>query len=172
MSIARRNFLRSAIMSTISAGLAFSSAQLVFGQQARRGEIRPARKGGPVDADSDFPIPMEAQQDALFYFRPRTFSPYVGDIFQAPDALGKMIELKLTRVSEYKMNAATRISTRKSRQTECFSLTFSAAERLPSFSSIHQISHPALGEFDLFLTSHETENGTFLYEAVFNHIRY
>ncbi len=166
MSIARRSFLKSATMTTLSAGLAIGSAHLVFGQQAKKGGTLQPRQGG-----DDFPIPMEAQQDALFYFRPTTFSPYVGDIFQAPNALGEMIELKLTRVSEYKMRAATKISTRKALQPQSFSLTFSATERLPPFTSIHQVSHPALGKFDLFLTSHETEDGTFMYEAVFNHIR-
>jgi hypothetical protein len=82
-----------------------------------------------------------------------------------------MIELTLIRVKEYKIKGATKLATRKSRPTESFSLTFSASEPLPQFTSIHNISHPALGKFGLFLTSHETNDGTFLYEAVFNHIQ-
>jgi len=169
MSIPRRSFLKSATMSTLSAGLALGSAQVIFGQQQRRAGNLDVRQTGL--ADGDFPIPMSAQQDALFYFRHTTFKPYVGDIFQAPNALGEPIELKLTRVSEYKMKAATRISTRKSPQPESFSLTFTSREQLPPFTSIHRVSHPALGTFDLFLTTSEAEDGTFLFEAVFNHLR-
>jgi uncharacterized protein DUF6916 len=170
MSIPRRNFLKSATMTTLSAGLALGSAHLIFGQQTTREGTESTRRVGRGEA-SDFQIPFEAQEDQLFYFRSSTFTPYVGDIFQAPNALGEMIELTLTEVSDYKMKAATRISTKKSRQPASFSLSFTATERLPPFTSIHQLSHPALGKFDLFLTSTKTEDGTFLYEAVFNHIR-
>ena len=177
MSIGRRSFLKSATMTSLSAGLALGSAYLVFGQDAKKGRTQPAQPARPtkpvteIDTGGGFPIPIEAQQEALFYFRPSTFTPYVGGFFQAPNARGEMITLKLIAVSEYKMQATTRLSTRKTRQTESFSLTFSSTERLPLFTSIHKVSHPALGEFDLFLTSSETVNGTFLSEAVFNHLQ-
>ena len=168
MSIARRTFLKKATMTTLSAGLALGTAHLIFGQRVTKGDnTAPRRATGDGE---NFPVPIEAEQEALFYFRPSTFTPYVGDIFQVPNALGEMIELKLTGVSEYKMKAATRIATRKARQPQSFSLSFIAAKPLPSFTSIHQVSHPALGKFDLFLTSHETEDGMFIYEATFNHI--
>jgi len=168
MSIPRRSFLKSATMTTLSAGLALGTAHLIFGQRVTKGDS-PAPRRAKRDGEN-FPIPREAEQEALSYFKATTFTPYVGDIFQVPNALGEMIELKLTGVSEYKMKAATRISTRRARQPESFSLTFSATEPLPPFTSIHQVSHPALGKFDLFLTSHETEGGVFMYEATFNHV--
>ncbi|HVQ37501.1 MAG TPA: hypothetical protein VMS31_08210 [Pyrinomonadaceae bacterium] len=171
MSIARRSFLKSATMTTLSAGLALSSAHLIFGQQGKKGTARKLVEGAGAGAVGDFPVPIEAEQDALFSFRASTFRPYVGDIFQIPNSRGEMIELKLTRVSEYAIKSATKIATRKARQPESFSLRFTATEQLPPFSSIHKISHPALGEFDLFLKSHETDGGTVTYEAVFNHIQ-
>ena len=173
MSVTRRRFLRSATMSTVSAGLALSSANFLFGQQGQRGEAPPDRRVAPVsqaDTSGGFPIPFEAQQDALFYFRPQTFTPYVGDIFQAANSRGEMITMKLLRINEYKMAATTRISTKKTRQPQAFSLTFTASEPLPPFTSIHKVSHPALGTFDLFLTSRVADDGTFLWEAVFNHM--
>jgi len=171
MSIARRNFLKSATMTTLSAGLVLSSAHLILGQQTKKGVTRQPTKGGGVSADGDFQVPIEAEANALFSFRASTFRPYVGDIFQIPNSRGEMMELKLTRVSEYVMKPATRIATRKVRQPRSFTLTFSASDPLPPFTSIQKVSHPALGEFDLFLTSHETEEGTFLYEAVVSHIQ-
>ena len=162
MSIARRNFLKSATMTTLSAGLAIVSAQGLLGQQPTRSGMR---RGGDR---ADFPIPLEAQENELFFFRSSTFTPYVGDIFQIPNARGEMITLRLVSVSDYKVKTATRLATKRNRPTESFSLTFSANEKLPQFTSIHKMSHPALGDFDLFLTSRKTEDGDYTYEAVFN----
>jgi uncharacterized protein DUF6916 len=163
MSIARRNFLKSVTLTTLSAGLALSSAPLLVGQETE--------KGGRLSIDREFPVPLETEADALFSFRASTFRPYVGDIFQIPNSRGEMIELKLMRVSEYVMKSTTRIATKKVRQPRSFALTFSASEPLPPFTSIQRVSHPALGEFDLFLTGSATDDGTFRYEAVFNHIQ-
>src|SRR5438309_9764498 len=104
MSIARRSFLKSATMTTLSAGLALGIAQSIFGQRGRNEETRQSRRDRR-DTDNNFPTPIQAEQDALFFFRASTFSPYVGDLFQAPNARGEMIELKLMRVTEHKMPA-------------------------------------------------------------------
>jgi len=162
MSIARRNFLKSATMATLAAGFAIVSAQGLVGQQ-------PARSGMRRGSDrTDFPIPLEAQADELFQFRSSTFTPYIGDIFQIPNARGEMITLRLVSVSDYNVKRTTRLATRKTSPTESFSLTFRATEKLPKFTSIHKMSHPALGEFDLFLTGRTTDDGENIYEAVFN----
>lgn len=174
MSIARRSFLKSAAKTALSAGLALGSAHLIFGQEGKKRKTLIDDQIEPIlrpDPDSGFAVPLEAQQDALYYFRPSTFTPYVGDIFQAPNDRGEMITMTLIRVSEYKVAARTKITTKKIRQPQAFSLTFSASEPLPPFTSIQKMSHPALGGFDLFLTSHVTEGGTYLFEAVFNHIQ-
>src|SRR5688500_12321556 len=113
MSIARRSFLKSATMTTLSAGMALGGAHLIFGQQGRNRQSRQGLGTGELDASGNFAIPMEAQQDALSYFRSSTFRPYVNDIFQAPNALGQMVELKLTRVTDYRIKAGTKIATRK-----------------------------------------------------------
>lgn len=170
MSIARRSFLKSVTMSSLSAGLALASAHLMFGQGIKRDEIIPTRRFPRTDPDGNFPVPIEAQQDALFYFRPQTFTPYVGDFFQVPNSRGQLIAMKLLRVSEYKMAATTRLTTKKTRQPQAFVLTFAASEPLPPFTSIHKVSHPALGTFDVFLTGRVANDGTFLWEAVFNHL--
>ena len=169
MSLARRSFLKSATMSTLSAGLALGSASLFFGQ-ARKGEGRHSPQAGQLDPFGNFQIPIEAQQEASFYFGSGTFKPYVGDIFEAPNSRGEMITMKLIRVSDYKATATTRITTKRTRQPQGFSLIFTASEPLQPFTSIHKVSHPALGTFDLFLTSREAEDGSFLWEAVFNHM--
>lgn len=173
MSIARRTFLKSATKTTISAGIALTSASLIFGQN-RPGKIErevTAPRGMQHTTPGDFPIPLEAREEDLFYFTASTFKPYVGDIFQIPDALGQMITLRLDSVSEYKLRKTTWMANKNTLQTESFSLKFSSAEKLSTFTSIHKMSHPALGKFDIFLTSRELEDGTFTYVAVFSRLQ-
>ena len=102
--------MKAATLTTFSAGLALGAAHSIFGQRGSNEDARPTRRDTRGDAGDYFQVPLKAQQDALSYFKASTFTPYVGDIFQVPNALGEMIELKLTGVSEYKMKAATRMS--------------------------------------------------------------
>ena len=155
MAISRRFFLKSGTLTAIAAGVAFSPTHLVLGQK-RIGIASPG-----------FEIPITAQEEPTFMFTRGTFDPYVGGIFQAPDARGRMISLKLLKVTTSK--PSTKITTARARATDSFSLMFKAERALPQFTSIHHISHPSLGTFDLFMTPRENE-GEFYYEAVFNHI--
>ncbi|MEK6281962.1 MAG: hypothetical protein AABN95_16530 [Acidobacteriota bacterium] len=156
MQLPRRGFLKSGALTAVTAGLAISGAQFTFAQG-------PGRPRG-------FAIPRQAEESPLFSFTQETFESYLNSIFQAPNARGEMVSLTLVEVRGYKAKRNTRISTRFSQELRSFSLSFTAQERLPQFTSIHRVSHPALGEFDLFLTPHELENGTFTYEAVFSQI--
>ena len=174
MSIARRTFLKSVTRTAISASLALSSAHLIFGQD-RRNEpssepLEPIRRLVQTDTDGYFPIPFEAHESDLFYFKSSTFTPYVGDVFQIPSSLGEMITLRLVSVTDYRVNKSTKLEPRKTRQPESFALTFSSLEELPPFTSIHRMNHPALGTFDLFLTSRKSQSGDYSYDAIINHI--
>lgn len=159
MSIARRSFLKSAATTTISAGLALTSAHLAFGQQTGR-RILAGRPG------ADSPTTLG---DSLANFNYSTFKPYVGDYFQVPNAKGEMVALKLVRAKEFVMSTAP-MQKKAGRTPKGFSLTFNGSDPLPPFTSIHKMNHPALGEFDLFLTSRKTDDGSFVYEAVFSQI--
>ena len=150
MTTSRRTFLRDASRSALSIGLLVVAARSGFGQQT-----------GRVDE-----IPLEAQKDPVFLFRESTFKPYVGGIFQAPNSRGEMIEMRLVRLKKHEH---TNRLTERARTSESFSLIFKAAAELPPFTSIHTISHPALGKFDLFLSPRKTEEGELFYEAVINH---
>lgn len=145
MPLSRRTFLRDAFRSTLSVGLVVAAARMGLGQD---------------------PIPLDAQKDPVFLFNASTFEPYVGDFFQAPNSRGELVEMKLVSVEKYE---ATNTLTRRARTSASFSLSFRAAGELPPFTSIHTISHPRLGKFDLFLTRRKTELGELYYEAVINH---
>lgn len=147
MPLSRRSFLRDAFRSTLSVGLVIAAARMGLGQQ-------------------DPSIPIDAQKDPVFMFAASTFEPYVGDIFQAPNSRGELVSMTLVSVEKYE---AENTLTRQARTSDSFSLSFKAAGELPPFTSIHTISHPRLGKFDLFLTRRKTDQGVLYYEAVFNH---
>ncbi|HEV8428367.1 MAG TPA: hypothetical protein VGQ41_10745 [Pyrinomonadaceae bacterium] len=148
MNMPRRTFLRDAFRSTVSVGLLLAVSRASFGQQSAG-------------------VPLEAQKDPVFSFKAETFEPYVGDIFTAPNARGEAIELKLVELKKFEpKNTVTKLA----RTTNSFSLKFKASDELPPFTSIHTISHPALGKFDLFLTKRKNDKDELLYEAVINHV--
>jgi hypothetical protein len=150
MTIPRRSFLRDAFRSTVSAGLLIAAARASFSQKG-----------------TESGIPLDAQKEPVFLFSESTFAPYVGDIFTAPNARGEQVELKLVKLQVHEpKNEVTRLA----RTTRSFSLHFKAASELPPFTSIHTISHPRLGKFDLFLTRRKTNGGDLFYEAVINHV--
>ena len=155
MPISRRFFLRTGTLTALAAGVAFVPNDLAFGQRRT------------LSTSPGVQIPMTAQLEPTYMFRRETFDPYVGGIFQAPDARGRMISLTL--MSATTNRPTVKLSRTKAIPTESFSLMFKAEQRLPWFTSIHRMSHPALGNFDLFLTPRE-KDGVYYYEAVFNHI--
>ena len=155
MAISRRFFLKSGTLTALAAGVAFSPNHLAFGQKRT------------LNKNPGFQIPIEAQQQPAFMFTRATFDPYVGGIFQAPDAQGRLVSLTL--LSATTNRPKSKISITRAIQTDSFSLMFKAERPLPQFTSIHKISHPALGEFDLFMTP-RVKDGEFFYEAVFNHL--
>lgn len=158
MPHSRRAFLRDGLCSV------FSVALLVAGSRASLGQT--VQGQGRVSTSTQPEIPIEAQKDPVFFFREETFKPYVNGIFQAPNARGEMIDMRLTKVEGHK--SSDKLTTRI---TTGFTLVFKASAELPPFTSIHTIRHSALGEFDLFLTKHETEEGDLFYEAVINHFK-
>ena len=160
MPHSRRAFLKGGVISALSVGLLFASSRAGLGQTAQ-GQ-------GRVSPNTQPEIPIEAQKDPVFFFSQDTFKPYVNGIFQAPNALGQMIDLKLVRVETYKAKGKL---TDRTRDTNGFTLLFKASAELPPFTSIHTIRHAALGEFDLFLTKRKTDDGELFYEAVINHFK-
>jgi len=157
MAISRRLFLMSGTLTALAASVALRPNLLPLGQRRTAGTTQ------------GFQVPITAQQQPSYMFTRATFEPYVGGLFEAPDARGQMVSLRLLSATSNKPSTSTKISTRAAMETDSFSLMFKAARPLPPFTSIHQISHPSLGKFDLFLTPRE-KDGVFYYEAVFNHI--
>jgi uncharacterized protein DUF6916 len=155
MPLSRRAFLRDGLRSALSVGLLLACSRVGFGQD-------------PKTPATTTDIPLEAQKDPVFSFAAETFKPYVNGIFTAPNARGEKIELRLVELIPFKSTAKV---AKNSVSTDSFTLVFKAAGELPPFTSIHTISHPALGEFDLFLTKRKNDDGDIFYEAVITHFK-
>lgn len=115
-------------------------------------------------------LPIDVLRDPVYQFSKETFEPYVGGYFQAPNARGELVALKLIKVDAYQPKEETKITTRSPIGTESFSLLFSAEAPL-SVASIHPIKHGALGDFKLALTRKTGKYREIYYEAVFNRVR-
>lgn len=158
MSLERRKFLKMGVLSVFGTGLALTCARTGLAQKSAAGRVQ-----------SSADLPILAQRDPVFWFKPETFKPYVGGYFESPNALGQMIAMKLVSVESFKQSKYA--VTKTTGETESFTLLFKAEAQLPPFTSIYRIKHPSLGEFHLFLTPQKAESGDLFYEAVINHIR-
>lgn len=156
--LSRRTFLRSGTLTALSLTLAVGTGRLAFGQSLKRS--RPAL---------DFQVPDQTRQVPLFYYTQSAFESYLGSTFTTMGARGGVVSLTLVSVTGYKPSPKTRLMTTNARASECFSLSFNASGKLPAFTTIHTLSHDALGKIDLFLTERKTESGGIFYEAVINH---
>lgn len=157
MKATRRSFLRSGVITVLMAGVALDVVPSVF-----------AQGNSNHDPKKDFPVPFEAQQAPIFYFKRETFQPYVGGIFKVR-AGAKTVEMRLERVRHCAPTAQALKVTKKSRTSDCFALEFSADSALTDLTSIYDVEHAALGKFALFMTRRDGPGGTYEYEAVFNH---
>ena len=127
-----------------------------------------AQTGQQPDPKKDFEVPFQAQQSPIFYFKRETFQPYVGGIFKV-SAGAKSYEMKLEKVRACEPHPDGLKVTKKLRPSDCFVLVFSSPGALTDLTTIYDVEHAALGKFALFLTRRDGPDGTFLYEAVFNH---
>lgn len=144
----RRTFLRDLSRSAFAAGFLLASSRAGLGQTNT--------------------VPAQSQNDPVLLFTAATFAQYVGDIFHAPNSRGENVELRLDQVKKYEPKNR---STSRAQTTDSFTLVFKASGELPPLTSIHEISHPRLGKFDLFLTRYKNDRGELSYEAVINHLQ-
>ena len=156
MTVTRRSFLRSAATTVLLTGIALDSIPLSFAQDARKS-----------DPSQDFPVPLAAKQESIFYFKRETFEPYLNGQFTLR-AGANTVSATLVSVRDCTPSANANKVTRKSRQSNCFAIIFSAEGKLTDLTTIYDVEHGALGKFALFLSRRDGPHGTYFYEAVFN----
>ena len=125
MSVSRRRFLRSGALGGLAAGLTLKSNGFALGHD--------------LNHSSD--------HAASFNYSRANFEPHVGSIFR----VGRGTQMRLTLVSLTDYEPSRTASTSKAKSTESFVLAFRAPRNL-SRSSMHQLVHPKLGTFDLFIS--------------------
>ena len=157
MPVTRRSFLRSGATAALTAAVALKAAPLAFGQISSK-----------PDTTRDFQTPYEAKQSPLFTFKRETFQPYVGGTFRVR-AGAHAVDMTLMKVRDHVLSARGKGLTKKARPSDSFTLVFSSSEKLTDLTSIYDVEHAALGSFVLFLTRRDGPDGTYFYEAVFNH---
>jgi hypothetical protein len=79
-----------------------------------------------------------------------------------------MVNLKLVALEDMQ-RASHGITTGKIARTDCFSLRFHTAKRLPAAAKTHELKHSKLGSFDLFMTPSEKDS-KFRHTAIVNHL--
>ena len=154
MLLARRKFIQSSLI--------FTATAVLFSESAKVGFARSLFNGGE--------LPDEVLRDPVYSFSRETFEPYVGGYFEAVGPRGEKVPLKLVKVDSYCPKPETKIC-KSTLETDWFSLLFNAEDSLPPSTSIHQIKHGALGDFNLFLTRHDGPDRQICYEAVFGRLR-
>ena len=159
MRLPRRGFVKTGVLSAISAGIVASNPGLLFSQ-----------KGQATQSDGMRSIPLSARRNPVYACTQATFAGFVGDIFTTPNARGRKLELELVKVSGYEPSPKARMMLRKGIQPATFSLTFLSADELPPFTTIHKLHHAKFGEFPLFMTRSRREDGLYAYEAVISHL--
>src|ERR1044072_3202302 len=137
-------------------GFAVNLAPSVFAQSTKNAPTK------------DFPIPFEAQQSAIFYFKRETFEPYLGGVFKvsAGNTTGEMT-LESGRDTTPSAQGC-KIAKKPARPSEGFALVFRSTDKLTDLTTIYDVDHAALGKFALFMARRDGPNGTSFYEAVFN----
>ena len=164
MPVNRRSFLKSGATSVLTTVIALGQFTPAHGQDKPKTSKKPTPAGRP-----DEPLPFRELQSPLFSFHADTFRPYVGGVFVAR-AGRSAIEMTLTGVRDCSPKPTTKLTPVKAPRTECFALEFSSEKSLTDLSSIYDIEHAALGQFQLFLTRRDGADGKSLYEAVFNRL--
>ena len=144
----RRNFMKLGALALVG-GFALTAAASILGQEKNR----------------LFPIPPAATQDAAYYFDQKNFEPLVDSDFQIGDSNNlRSATVRLVEVVDNKRDENAQLGMIGA----SFTLIFESRSRKPLPEQIYSISHPALGEFSLFVSTVGRSGKR--YQAVINRI--
>ena len=158
MSISRRGFLQSAVVSAIAAGLFSQSAITAFGQKS---EIK--------DSKGYFQLPQQVFGDRFFHLSRTSFEPYLQSDFRVTVGPYKVVNLTLVKVEDQRPLIRKGLSKTEGDKVmsrtegENFTLLFKASDKLSDLQQTYVLEHEALGKFSLFLVDASSKNKTDVY---------
>jgi hypothetical protein len=158
MVFSRRDFVRLGSLCFLSAGLSLGFLERAVGQQLN---------SAPDTTATDFPIPIEAQSDPLFFMSRRTFTQYLETIFIIDPGYTRPIETTLIKVEDTR---PANLRKGNASSQECFVLTFRCESSFTVNQGTYQIRHAALGDFELFVVPSEDSEGKMYFQAVINRV--
>lgn len=156
----RRRFLRTGTMALVSAGLWLEGKAVAFGQENVR-----AASGSP------------SQQSKTRLTR-STFTPYLTQYFSTK-LNGAIIYLQLITIGDLQNVSISSTSIKKQDtaafqaklKDECFTLLFASSNEVLLPQEAWTLSHPSLGNIEIFLVPVERPLGSLhYYQAVFNRL--
>lgn len=158
----RRNFLRQSARAALGLGLLCAADPRVFSQDLRK----------PLTTkDGYFAIPQEATAASLVR---STFTRYNGDHFKTTNDYGGPVILNLFKIEDLRAQSdlfATGSLTNSQiaqLREESFSLIFRGSLNQPLRQRTYKMTHPKLGDLEIFLVPVGKDDGARYYEAVFN----
>lgn len=157
MSISRRGFLKSAVMSAVAIGLFSHSTRSAFGQ-----------KNSTNDANGNYQIPAQALGEPLLRFNQASFEAYLQSEFRVTVGPYKVVNLTLVKVEDRSPRPRKGMP---GGEGECFSLLFKASDELSELQQTYVLQHEALGKFSLFLVDASEKGKEIYYQAIINHTR-
>jgi hypothetical protein len=160
MVISRRKFLQAGSVIALAAGFPLKNALTASGQRTSAAVAPP-----PSTAKGVVGASTETSTRPVVFLSKATFTPHVNTAFVIQTRSTRPVEVKLVQV-----NSTGPVPDRQVPGKECFSLVFSAQQRLSQ--DVYKFQHPALGKFDLLLVpiGKEKKGKAQLYEAVINRL--
>ena len=152
MSLTRRNFLQRCSLA------AFAAASVPLSKNVLASENTAFQPGNAPGAHN-------ADRTADARMTKAAFAPFINTTFTISGMGPARTQVKLVQMQD--IDCAGEIAPVTG--GECFSLAFVGADRASLKQNTYRFSHPAMGEFDLFIGAVKSRKHGQVYEAIINH---
>lgn len=155
MSLSRRRFVRSAVLTGISTVTAAKGVRDVFG------------KHGSAEPKALFGATVGSQTGTRL--NEATFSQHLNTTFRISKSPLKAVNMELIRVS--RRTPPSSLKAAKTPVLDCYSVVFRGPRRTALESGTYPLEHDQMGAFELFISPVSDHTKQRRYEAVFNHLK-
>ena len=158
MAVSRRKFLKAGTMVSLSAVIPMNSVESVLAQSSG------------TSPEGVFKVPNGNEADERL--TEELFSRYLNTKFLIYTSPLTAIKLELVNVKHWEPSVqATTEKVTKSPELDSFSVLFRGPRATALESKTYRISHPQMGDFDLFISPVNDRKKERLYQAVFTRFK-